>query len=456
MQITSFWAKGYRSLTDVRVDNLGRFNVFYGKNGSGKSNVLAAMRTLFELTGFVASQSQALDDLNPNLTYFAIQRGIISRRDLSSHDPTRTIVLGATLVGDGLEDSGLSVQTMTIEITLRWAIENQPTVSFSKLCFNDDNLRADNVRANPRPFFIPEPPDNSFRAFLINLFPRRIFALVGADRTPRIEVKKQAELSDGVGDHLRAGRLKNALLAAQNDPNHRVRRQLGALRQILSGPPLHRPPFDPVLDPASGEVDLRELLPEPNPEGKDVSIDLAGLGVAQIYSILAQTMLLGARAVGIEEPEAHLHAPTSGRELRQLLKRLVDERHIDQLFIATHSNLFDLDSTGYFDVSLGTSGTTIERAELSRVDREHLYEPGPAKHALVRMLEYLPPDEVIFRQPDGTPIPIADMLRHLQEDDDLAVEFLRDLHSAAMRMLKVKSKRGAATSNANNCQNLAN
>lgn len=211
-----------------------------------------------------------------------------------------------------------------------------------------------------------------------------------------------------------------------------------------------------MLDPASGEVDLRELLPEPNPEGKDVSIDLAGLGVAQIYSILAQTMLLGARAVGIEEPEAHLHAPTSGRELRQLLKRLVDERHIDQLFIATHSNLFDLDSTGYFDVSLGASGTTIERAELSRVDREHLYEPGPAKHALVRMLEYLPPDEVIFRQPDGTPIPIADMLRHLQEDDDLAVEFLRDLHSAAMRMLKVKSKRGAATSNANNCQNLAN
>lgn len=433
MQITSFWAKGYRSLTDVRVDNLSRFNVFYGKNGSGKSNILAAMRTLFELTWFIASQSESLLNPAPNLTYFAVQRGIIARRDLCSHDPTRNIVLGATLTGDGLDDSGLSIQTMKLEVTLRWAIEAQPTLAFSELRMNDDDILR-KTRSGP-----------AHRAFLINLFPRRIFALVGADRSPRTEVKKPAESSDVVGDHLRAGRLKNALLAAQNDPNHRVRRQLTALRQILSGPPLHRPPFDPILDPVSGEVDLRELLPEPNPEGKDVSIDLAGLGVAQIYSILAQTMLFGARAVGIEEPEAHLHAPTSGRELRQLLKRLVDERYIDQLFIATHSNLFDLDPTGYFDVSLGASGTTIERAELSRVDREHLYEPGPAKHALLRMLEYLPADEVIFRQPDGTPIPIADMLRHLQEDDELAVEFLQDLHGAAMRMLKVKSKRGAAT-----------
>jgi len=43
MRIASFWAKGYRSLRDVRVDELGAFNVFYGPNGSGKSNVLAGI-----------------------------------------------------------------------------------------------------------------------------------------------------------------------------------------------------------------------------------------------------------------------------------------------------------------------------------------------------------------------------------------------------------------------------
>jgi energy-coupling factor transporter ATP-binding protein EcfA2 len=252
MQITSFWAKGYRSLADVRVDNLGRFNVFYGKNGSGKSNILAAMRTLFELTWLIASHSNDLFKPGANLASMAVQRGIIARRDLSSHDPTRKIILGATLTGDGLEDSGLSIQTMTIEVTLQWAIENQPTLAFSALRMDEDVFAPSGT--------IRKTPNDSQRAFLINLFPRRIFALVGADRAPRPELKKQAESIDVVGEHLRAGRLKNALLAAQNDPNHRVRRQLTALRQILSGPPLHRPPFDPVLHPVSGEVDLRELI----------------------------------------------------------------------------------------------------------------------------------------------------------------------------------------------------
>ncbi|HLM76695.1 MAG TPA: AAA family ATPase, partial [Polyangiaceae bacterium] len=50
MRIESFWAKGYRSLRDVRLDNLGPFNVFYGPNGGGKSNFLEALASLFDLT----------------------------------------------------------------------------------------------------------------------------------------------------------------------------------------------------------------------------------------------------------------------------------------------------------------------------------------------------------------------------------------------------------------------
>jgi hypothetical protein len=155
-------------------------------------------------------------------------------------------------------------------------------------------------------------------------------------------------------------------------------------------------------------------------------------------------MLLEARAVGIEEPEAHLHAPTSGRHLRQLLVRLVQEKHIDQLFIATHSNLFDLDPTGYYDVSLRDGCTVVERSDLTRIDREHLYEPGPAKHALARLLGYAPADEVVFRRADGTPVTAEEMLRLLQEDDDVAVQFLRDVHGAAVRMVRVQAGKSKA------------
>jgi AAA ATPase domain len=219
-------------------------------------------------------------------------------------------------------------------------------------------------------------------------------------------------------------------------------RALERFRQFMAGPPLNRPAFRMAEDPHTGVRDLREWLPPPL-DAHDISLDLAGLGIAQIYWILAQAMLSGAGMIAVEEPEAHLHAPTSGRHLRQLLERLVNEKHIDQLFIATHSNLFDLDPTGYFDVSLKNGETVVERADLTRIDRDHLYEPGPAKHALQRMLEYMPPDEIIFRHGDGSPITATEMLRLLQEGDDDAVRFLADLHGAALRMVKVGAKKKA-------------
>src|SRR5262249_9016805 len=86
--------------------------------------------------------------------------------------------------------------------------------------------------------------------------------------------------------------------------------------------------------------------------------------LAQIRATLDKAMLAGARIIAIEEPEAHLHAPTSGHMLRQLLVRLVEEKHIDQLFIVTHSNLFDLDSTGFFDVHLKNGETKVTKKPL--------------------------------------------------------------------------------------------
>jgi len=441
MRIVSFWAKGYRSLRDVRIENLGSFNVFYGRNGSGKSNILEAMRTLFALAPFALGNV-----IQPGSSF--PPGDAIKRRDLCSQDPSRKVVLGARLVSttEAPEFSAgtTSMRELTLEVTLDWLIDQQPRLAMTCLRSEMDDLleRLAPKSGVPKPKGVQFPLEREIQAIVSQTLPHRAFAVVSADRATRPEtIISHQGREDVIAEHLRNGRIKNAFLAAQNHPSHAIRRRFSELRKLLSGPPLSRPEVAPVHDPHTSEVDLREVLPEPNPEGKDVSLDLAGLGVAQIYSILAQCMLLGADAIGIEEPEAHLHAPTSGKDLRQLLKRLVDEEHIDQLFIATHSNLFDLDPKGYFDVSLKDGCTVVERAELTRVDREHLYEPGPAKHALLRMLEYMPPDDVVFRRPDGSPIGIDEMMRLLQEDDDLAVEFLKDLHSAALRMLKTKAKR---------------
>ncbi|KYG11370.1 hypothetical protein BE21_57645 [Sorangium cellulosum] len=446
MTIASFWAKGYRSLRDVRVDDLGPFNIFYGPNGSGKSNLLEALRTLFRLADVIA-ETGALSGVENALR--ALDAGVLNRRDVCAHDPSRFILLGARLVAaqdEALVPVGLlPAPELVMEVTVDWTLDREPSLSLSAFRSGDEDLRG-LLSSLPS----SERDSEQFRRriqlrrLLLGLS-TRAYALVSANRQPHHEeTASPPEEEDVIAWHLRAGRLKSALLAAQLSPSHEVRRKLVAFRALLAGEPLYRPPFAPVQDPHTGEIDLRELLPEPNPEGRDVSIDLAGLGIAQIYSILAGAMLLGARAVGIEEPEAHLHAPTSGRALRQLLVRLVEEQHIDQLFIATHSNLFDLDPTGYYDVSLQDGCTVVERADLSRIDREHLYEPGPAKHALEHLLRYAPEDEVVFRRPDGAGVTAREMLRLLQEDDAVALHFLQDVHGAAVRMVKVQAKKRQA------------
>ncbi len=61
MYLTSFWAQGFRSLASVRLDELSAFNIFYGGNGTGKSNVLVAIGHMFELMAVAAEASFAVE-----------------------------------------------------------------------------------------------------------------------------------------------------------------------------------------------------------------------------------------------------------------------------------------------------------------------------------------------------------------------------------------------------------
>jgi hypothetical protein len=238
------------------------------------------------------------------------------------------------------------------------------------------------------------------------------------------------------------GEVVRELFRAKNARDRALRERFDDLRDFMSKT-LHRGHFDVFMDPGTERLELREALPAPNPRALDIRIDRAGHGVVQLYAILATIMLSGGRLVAIEEPEAHLHAPTIGRTLRSLLQSLVKEGKVHQLFVATHSNLFDLDPTGFWDVSLDsdTGETHVARKELVELDAHHLYEPGPAKHALAQLLRYAPESEVVFRRPDHSPVTAKEMLQLLQEDDDIAVDFLRSLHGAALRIVRLETRK---------------
>lgn len=366
-----------------------------------------------------------------------MQKRVVQPQDLFARSQDRLLVLGARFIEDDdkaptLAVGPLRLRDLEIEIKLDFAIEQMPKLSMS--------VRTEGANIQSRPDFGETRHD--VEHILTQKLPAGGYDLVGANRL----VRRETEQKGSPSKLLREGYLQRALLAALHSPNHETRRRLDEFRSLLTGSPLHRPPFDLVINESDETAEVHELLPEPNPDKRSIPLASAGLGVAQMYVILARIMLSGARAIAVEEPEAHLHAPTSGVHLRELLQRLVHERFIDQLFIATHSNLFDLDPTWYWDVSLVDGETRVERRPLDDIDARHLYEPGPAKHALAQLLHYAPPDEVVFRRPDGAPVTAQEMTSLLQRDDETALHFLRNLHGAALRVVRLDARRrGGAT-----------
>ena len=446
MRIESFWARGFRSLRDVRIDNLGAFNVFYGPNGSGKSNLLAAIEAWLRLIPIALQTSHNQVDIFlgfeglPKQQLLERLRGNHACRepdaplrasDFTLHSSRRTITLGGTL-----SDLGAGIRHAEIEVHLDASAAAKPSLHWS--AWSVDGIPLDHdVQASPH--------QQAKLAALEGVDWERKLSLVAADRMPRSEPvgKRPPEHAEPLSWYFRRGQLKDALFAAQNATSPDTVRALERFRQFMAGPPLHRRPFRAVEDPHTGIRDLREWLPPPL-DAHDISLDLAGLGVAQLYWILGQAMLSGAAVVGIEEPEAHLHAPTTGRHLRELLARLVEEKHIDQLFIATHSNLFDLDPTGFFDVRLENGATVVTKKPLDAID-EHLYEPGPTLHALEELLAIAPPDKVMFRRPDGSPVTAEEMVTMLRAADPIALDYLRNLHAAAVDVVGLRSRRAVAT-----------
>ncbi len=442
MRIESFWASGFRSLREVRLDNLGAFNVFYGPNGSGKSNLLAAIDVWLKLIPI------ALDmrDMQPGdpFSMEAVTRPLLRGsaafyatdaplrvRDIGLHSSDRKITMGGKLTSERFG-------RIELEIFIDVGIPGKPSL--------DRRIVVDDLALDEGNQITRAQKENLIK--LQSIAWEREFSLVPADRMPRIEAptgqppERPPARVEPVSWYFRRGQLKDALFAAHNAESSETVRALERFRNFMTGSPLHRPPFRVVEDPHTGTRDVREWLPPPLDQ-HDISLDLAGLGIAQIYWILGQAMLSGAQAVAIEEPEAHLHAPTSGRHLRLLLERLVREKHVDQLFIATHSNLFDLDAGGFFDVRLENGETLVQKKPLDAID-EHLYEPGPTLHALEELLSFAPPTKIMFRAADGTPITAVEMRSMLRNAHPLALDYLRNLHAAAIDVVGLRSRREKA------------
>lgn len=96
----------------------------------------------------------------------------------------------------------------------------------------------------------------------------------------------------------------------------------------------------------------------------------------------------------------------------------------------------------------GDATTSELRAEVARLkqcvtDLEHgkVAHRDMVKDALRRFLEYLDKDDIVFRRPNGAQVSIGEALEMIDSGDPYIVEFLRDVYAAAVRAVRIKSKR---------------
>lgn len=165
-----------------------------------------------------------------------------------------------------------------------------------------------------------------------------------------------------------------------------------------------------------------------HPMHGDLSLRNLGSGEQQVVLMIAQRVITPSPIALIEEPEAHLH-----KTLMEPLARVLSESvhgdggtpDVDQLWMATHHHLFAI-ANEFFDVSLGEDGSTI----VSRRKREeaavHFYEPSPYWDTLRGLVESgMSPDTVVSLDEVGKPIRAKDVLDSIQGDRRIANEFVR-------------------------------
>jgi predicted ATPase len=431
MYISGLTIKGFRSIRELTLSDLPRAVIFYGPNGSGKSNVLEAIRLAVEL--LQSSQRDSAFEIES--LEKGIKTEIFKLEDFHSGLFHRVCEVSIKLEGvftGPLKD----LKRLEVTVGIQQLFPGLIVYGVKPIVFESANYTGTTSGF----YSLDKDQAQQLRAWVGQVLPRLLFRLVPAVR----QLKEEQVTEDSIKDVLEAlneGNLKQALYFAYISPNPQIRQGIRQLRKLLQGPPLERLEFTPVFDPQTNRVDLQEELGEYSSPPAAISLDLAGLGIQQLYTILASILLSGAHCVGIEEPEAHLHPKTSGLHLRQLLKRLLEEGQIQQLFIATHSNLFDLDPGGYFEVSLENGATKVERkTSLALIDKNHLYEPGPARHVLQDVLTRIPDNGIVFKKADGTAVTKAEAIQKLLQYDPEILEYLDTIYETIVRFVQLKGQ----------------
>ncbi len=335
MKITSFKVDNYRSLRRVSLENLGNLNVLVGRNSSGKSNILEAMRLFF-------SEFEPAKGTTAGLDEYVWSKG--------STEPI-VFELALDFIGEGMpglsgEDQAFlnsllgSSSSTTLRIT-RSLVSPQGVWRTDSIEWGTISLVKDDVPQLSPDLNIDSPSLDRLLMILAAIVRNR-FRLVGTSRDAR------------GGDRFRVTSLdegaQSRLWNLQQSTSPRDEEMYGEFEAAFSGITSFR------LDPAQARLMVKK-------GNRRFPLSLEGGGVQGTANLLFTALLEtdGATILGIEEPGSHGH-PGLQRRLTDEIEKISQGR---QIFIATHSPVV-VDAVGkaaFWVVGFDEGQTKVARAD---------------------------------------------------------------------------------------------
>ncbi len=380
MIITKIVIQNYRSLKEITIDDLKQFNVFIGKNGSGKSHILEALELFFTDLNL---QQQTEKGFEENLWFdrdntvpiqFKIQLRLTEKQidEIFTKD-----ILKAMTVQDGYK---LKTNELIIEREISGNRWNNKSISLG-----DWELVKDNT-------ILKEFPESSFISESFDIITGRI-----ADETTEIE-SRLAEIAGLKEDAQKVKWIPLPLDPAQkilNKMNDLIRGKFKLIRTTRESgerPSIGTRPFliDPDTrnyltaigqNPARAESRTWSKYKKSFQGFSSYSLEMRGgaihaelgdlylplnlLGGGDQEVLLLERLLSESGVVyGIEEPETHLHADYQ----RKLFNQLKSKSKNSQMFVTTHSPIFvdriDFDNSSIWFITKEKKLTKVERVNV--------------------------------------------------------------------------------------------
>lgn len=351
MIITSLGIINYKSFDDqgIIIDNLGKTNLFIGKNNSGKSNILTFLKLLSQnIKDLKKMPLQTIENQYRRSAETAKLKLIVSVANLSRYYGILTDVFTPdTLLCISFDPKGNSV-----------GIGEQFNLSKSQL------LRLQTQYSDAPPEKLKEIIKDTLLQSVIGILKESFENLIYIPHFREIHEDSKEAVDE---KNINGQNIISALFKMQNPKvgNENERQTFDEIQEFIRK--LIGDPNLKVEVPHDKETILIEM------QGNRLPLQSFGTGIHELVILCSALAIYKNYTVCIEEPELHLHPDLQ----RKFLKFIHDKTH-NTYFITTHSNIFlDFDkNVNIYHVTHNGKASGVVKASTEAVTYDILDDLG--------------------------------------------------------------------------------